>query len=54
MTIYMTAQWKCRPGAESMIEEALRRFVASIEQTEPDTRIYTALQQAEDAASFMT
>lgn len=54
MTIYMTAQWKCRPGAESTVEEALRRFVASVKQNEPETRVYTALQQAKDTTSFMT
>ena len=54
MTIYMTAQWKCRPEAESKVEEALRDFVASVKENEPETRIYTALQQAEDSASFMT
>ena len=48
MAIYMTAQWKCREGAESKVEAALRRFVASVKQNEPETRIYTALQQAED------
>lgn len=54
MTIYMTAQWQCRPGAESKVEEALRKFVAAVKENEPDTRLYTALQQAEDATSFMT
>ena len=46
MAVYMTAQWKCRPGAESKVEKALRRFVASVKQNEPATIIYTALQQA--------
>lgn len=54
MPIYMTARWKCRPGAEAKVEEALRRFVASVGENEPGTRLYTALQSAEDASSFMT
>lgn len=54
MAIYMTATWKCRPGAEAKVEEALHQFVAAINQNEPDTRMYTALQQAEDATCFMT
>ena len=54
MAIYMTAQWKCRPGAESKTEEALRRFVSSVKQNEPETRMYSALQQEEDQTSFMT
>ena len=54
MAIAMTAQWQCRPGAESKTEEALRRFVAEIRKNEPGTRIYTALQEAEDASRFMT
>ena len=54
MTIYMTAQWQCRPGAEQKVEEALRRFVTAVKQNEPETRLYTALQQTEDATRFMT
>ena len=54
MAIYMTAQWKCRPGAESKVEASLRQFVAAIKENEPDTRVYTALQQTEDPTSFMT
>lgn len=54
MTIYMTAQWQCRPGAESEVEEALRQFVASIRENEPATRVYTALQVADDPTRFMT
>ena len=54
MAIYLTAHWKCRPGAEVRVEEALRAFVAAVGENEPDTRIYTALRQAADATSFMT
>jgi quinol monooxygenase YgiN len=54
MAIYMTAQWRCRPGSEKKVEEALRLFVSAVRQNEPDTRMYTALQQKEDATNFMT
>jgi len=54
MAIYMTAHWQCRPGAEQKTAEALRRFVAAVKHNEPQTRLYTALQQAGDATRFMT
>lgn len=54
MVIHMTAQWKCRPGAETKVEAALRQFVAEVKDNEPSTRIYTALQQAQDPTGFMT
>ena len=54
MAIYMTAQWKCHPGAEARVEAALRQFVATIKEKEPGTRVYTALQEVEDVTSFMT
>lgn len=54
MAMYMTAQWKCRPGAEEKVEAALRRFVAAVKANEPGTRIYTALQQTGDATGFLT
>ncbi len=54
MPIYMTARWKCRPGAEETVAEALREFVAAVRQNEPRTRLYTALQEDGQANSFMT
>jgi len=54
MAIFMTAQWQCKPGAESKVEQALKRFVDSVKQNEPETRVYTALQKVDDKTSFMT
>jgi quinol monooxygenase YgiN len=54
MAIYMTALWRCRPGAEDIVAEALREFIATVNQNEPGTLLYTALQQADDPANFMT
>lgn len=54
MAIYTTAQWTCKEGSESIVEAALRQFVAAVKENEPGTRIYTALQQKESKTSFMT
>ena len=54
MAIYMTAQWQCKPGAEAIVEDALRQFVVAVKQNEPHTRIYAALQQAENRNAFLT
>ena len=54
MTIYMTAQWKCQSGAEETVAAALREFVEAVGQNETGTRVYTALQHADDPTRFMT
>jgi quinol monooxygenase YgiN len=54
MAIYMTAQWQCQAGAESVVTDALRQFVAAVKQNEPRTRVYTALQQVQSQSTFMT
>ena len=54
MAIHTTAQWKCKPGTEAKVSQALREFVAAIKQREPGTHVYTALQKAADETSFMT
>jgi len=41
MVIYMTAQWQCRPGAESKVAQALRRLVASIKQMDHKIRFWS-------------
>jgi quinol monooxygenase YgiN len=52
--IYMTAQWRCRQSAEETVAAALREFVAAVGQHETGTRVYTALQNADDPTRFMT
>ena len=54
MAIYMTAQWRCKPGSQEKVLAALKDFVDQVKQNEPDTRIYTALQQANDETGFLT
>lgn len=54
MAIYMTAQWQCQVGAETIVTEALHQFVSEVKQNEPNTQVYTALQQAENRSAFMT
>jgi quinol monooxygenase YgiN len=54
MTVYMTAQWQCQAGAEAIVTNALRQFVAAVKQNEPNTQVYTALQQVENRSAFMT
>jgi quinol monooxygenase YgiN len=54
MAVYMTAQWQCRSGAEAIVTDALRQFVAAVKQNEPHTHVYTALQQLENRSAFMT
>lgn len=54
MPIYMTAQWRCRSGAEEIVTEALREFVAEVGRNETGTRVYTALQDISEPNRFMT
>jgi quinol monooxygenase YgiN len=54
MASFMTAEWQCHPGSETKVKEALQVFVTAIQQNEPGTKIYTALQKAEDNTHFMT
>ena len=54
MPIHVTAHWKCRPGSEELVRDALKEFVTAVRENEPQTRIYTALQQEGDPAACMT
>ena len=54
MAIHMTARWKCRQGAADKAGDVLEEFVKSIAGNEPGTRLYSALQNANDSNSFMT
>jgi quinol monooxygenase YgiN len=54
MAIITTAEWQCHPGSETKVIEALQIFVKAIRPNEPGTKIYTALQKAQDKTHFMT
>ena len=53
MTIYKTARFKVRPEGLAKCQQAIKEFIAYIKDNEPGTHLYTALHEAEDAASFM-
>jgi quinol monooxygenase YgiN len=54
MPIYMTAQWRCRSGAEGTVAAALKEYVAAVGRHETGTRVYTALQSINEPSQFMT
>jgi quinol monooxygenase YgiN len=54
LVIHVTAHWQTQPDAVAQVKEALGTFVAAVAQNEPRTRLYTALQETEDEARFMT
>ena len=53
MTIYMTAQFKVRADALQQCEEAIREFVVYVELNEPQTRLYTSVQETGDSTRFL-
>jgi len=53
MPIYKTARFKIKAGSEETCKQAIRDFVAYIKANEPDTILYSALQEAENPNSFM-
>jgi quinol monooxygenase YgiN len=53
MAIYKTARFKIRPEGLEKAREAIQEFVEYIKHNEPGTRLYSALQEAEDATRFM-
>ena len=53
MAIYMTARFKVRTEARMKCEQAIREFVEYVRQNEPQTQLYTSVQESGDAASFL-
>jgi quinol monooxygenase YgiN len=54
MPIYMTAQWRCQPGSEETVREALKELVDAVGKLETGTRVYRALQDINEPTRFMT
>ncbi len=53
MPIHMTARFQVRPASREKCLTAIREFVDFIKANEPDTLLYTALQQSDDATQFL-
>ena len=53
MPIYKTAQFQIRPVGLEKAKQAIRDFVAYVKQHEPQTQLYTSMQEAEDETRFL-
>jgi quinol monooxygenase YgiN len=53
MPIHETARYRVKPEAREKCEAAVREFIEYIGKHEPGTLVYTSLQEAEDATSFL-
>ncbi len=53
MPTHQTARFKIRPESLTKCEQAIREFIDYIKTHEPDTLLYTAMQETGDATSFL-
>ncbi len=53
MPIYKTAQFLVRAGSIDRCTEAIRQFVAEMQQTEPGTRLYLSMQDQVNPHRFL-
>lgn len=53
MSIYMTAQFEVRKEALEICEQTIQEFVDYIRANEPDTILYTSLQEKENPTLFL-
>lgn len=53
MTIYQTAYFVVRDDALAVCENAIREFIDYVREHEPDTLMYTSLQEKEQHNHFL-
>jgi quinol monooxygenase YgiN len=53
MPVYMTAKFEVQEGALAICQTAIQEFVDYIRANEPDTLLYTSLQEKENPAQFL-
>ena len=53
MTVYQTAYFVVRDDAQEICEKAIREFVNYVREHEPDTLLYTSLQEKENPNHFL-
>lgn len=53
MTIYMTAKFEVKKEALEICMQTIREFVDYVRANEPDTILYTSMQEKENAARFL-
>lgn len=53
MPVYMTARFEVQEQALEICKQAIDEFVAYVRANEPDTLLYTSLQDKEDPTRFL-
>jgi quinol monooxygenase YgiN len=53
MPIYMTARFEVQKGALKICKQTIREFVDYVRANEPDTILYTSLQEKENPTRFL-
>ena len=53
MTIHQTAYFVVRDDALEICEKAIREFIEYVRENEPDTLLYTSLQENDDHNHFL-
>ena len=53
MSIYMTARFEVKKEALETCKTAIQEFVDSVRANEPDTLLYTSLQEKENSTHFL-
>lgn len=53
MAIYMTAKFEVKEHALEVCQQVIQEFVEYIDANEPDTLLYTSLQEKENPTHFL-